>query len=211
MENSNYFNSLPQAAMPVITIPDEQSVKPMIDALIAGGCKVLEITLRTPAGLLAIEYASQQYPDIAVGAGSVVTADDWRAAVKAGAAFLVSPGASEGLYNEYKANPIPWLPGVANASDIIRAIENGLSQVKFFPASVLGGLPALKSYASVFPKIQFCPTGGVKPDAAKDWLSEKMIFAVGGSWFTPAQLVDARDWQGLSDHVKSFWESNKDL
>ena len=104
---------------------------------------------------------------------------------------------------------MPWLPGVANASDLMRAVENGLDQVKFFPAMTLGGLPALKNYAGVFPQVSFCPTGGVKPDEATHWLAEKVIFAVGGSWFTPADLVNAGDWKALEAHIAKFWTGFK--
>ena len=209
MNTTSFFNELPQQVMPVITVPNDDAVKPMIDAIVAGGCKVLEITLRTPAGLKAIAYAREAYPECAVGAGSVLNPDHYKAAVDAGAQFLISPGATDSLYAAHKANPVPWLPGVANASDLMKAVENGLDQVKFFPAMTLGGLPAIKNYAGVFPHVSFCPTGGVKPEAASEWLAEKMIFAVGGSWFTPADLVNAGDWKGLEAHIAKFWASFK--
>lgn len=205
MNTTPFFYSLPQPVMPVITIPDDAAVEPMIDSIVSGGCQVLEITLRTAAGLKAIEYARQKYPEVIVGAGSVLTPDHWRAVEAAGGQFAISPGATEALYEMAQKSSMPWLPGVANASDLMRAVEAGLSQVKFFPAMTLGGLPALRNYASVFPQVSFCPTGGVKPDEASQWLAEPMIFAVGGSWFTPKPLVEARDWSALQAHIADFW------
>jgi len=216
MQAANLLAHLPQPTIPVITVPDEASVKPLIDALVKGGCQILEITLRTPAGLAAIQYARETYKDIIVGAGSVITTDDWQNSISAGAQFLVSPGASETLFKYYSqqltntqqasGSSVVWLPGVATASDMIRAIEHGLTHVKFFPAKTLGGLAALKSYASVFPQLKFCPTGGVNASEAAQWLLEPMIFAVGGSWFTPKELIEKSDWQALQIHVESFWD-----
>lgn len=202
-----FFSRLPQAVMPVITVPSPESVQPMIDAIAAGGCQVLEITLRTEAGLQAISYARQKYPHLVVGAGSVLNQQHWHAALNAGSQFLISPGATEALYSLYAQTPVPWLPGVANASDMMRALDAGVTSVKFFPAMTLGGLPAIKNYAAVFPQLQFCPTGGVKPQEASQWLAESMIFAVGGSWFTPAKLVAKQDWVALEQNIAEFWAS----
>jgi len=201
-KSQTFFSSLPQLVMPVITVPSVDAVHPMIDAIVAGGCQVLEITLRTAAGLKAIEYARQAYPNAVVGAGSVLNPDHWDAAQAAGSQFMISPGATEALYQKYASTQLPWLPGVANASDMMTALDYGCQQVKFFPAMTLGGLSALRNYASVFPQLQFCPTGGVKPEDAAQWLAEPMIFAVGGSWFTPTALIKAQDWQALQRHVE---------
>lgn len=205
MNTTLFWQDLPQPVMPVITIPSSDAVKPMIDAIVAGGCQVLEITLRTEAGLEAIRYASETYPNVVVGAGSVLNAAHWDAAVAAGSQFLISPGATPALFEKNAEGKTPWLPGVANASDIMQALEQGLELVKFFPAVTLGGLPAIRNYVSVFPNMQFCPTGGVKPAEAKYWLAEKGIFAVGGSWFTPKDLVEAGQWDALKAHIAEFW------
>lgn len=205
MNTTLFWQALPQPVMPVITVPDSNAVQPMIDAIVAGGCQILEITLRTPAGLEAIRYASRNYKDVVVGAGSVLNAQHWAAAVEAGSQFLISPGATPALWQKNAQEPMPWLPGVANASDIMQAMEQGLTQVKFFPAATLGGLPAIRNYASVFPTLEFCPTGGVKPADARYWLAEKGVFAVGGSWFTPKDLVAQGQWAGLQAHIAEFW------
>ena len=205
MNTTLFWPNLPQPVMPVITVPSTHAVKPMIDAIVEGGCQVLEITLRTEAGLEAISYASQAHPNVVVGAGSVLNVAHWDAAVKAGSQFLISPGATSALFKKHSEGKIPWLPGVANASDIMQALEQGLEFVKFFPAVTLGGLPAIRNYASVFPQIQFCPTGGVKPADAQYWLAEKSIFAVGGSWFTPKDLVELGQWDALKSHIADFW------
>lgn len=205
MNTTPFFYSLPQPVMPVLTIVDDAAVEPMIDAIVNGGCQVLEITLRTPSGLKAIEYASRTYPDVVVGAGSVLTPAQWSAVEDAGGQFAISPGATESLYARAAQTQLPWMPGVANASDIMRAVEAGLQHVKFFPAMTLGGLPALRNYASVFPALSFCPTGGVKPEQVSEWLAAPMVFAVGGSWFTPKELIEARDWDGLRCHIAQFW------
>lgn len=207
MNTTPFFKTLPQPVMPVITIPSDEAVKPMVDAIVAGGCQVLEITLRTPAGLKAINYAREHYPDAVVGAGSVMTVEQWRAVEDAGGQFIISPGATASLYALNETSLTPWLPGVANASDLMRAAEAGLTHVKFFPAMTLGGLPALQNYASVFPQMHFCPTGGIKPEDLDQWFAKSMIFAVGGSWFTPKHLTQASQWDELKKHITAFWQS----
>ncbi|HEX7820062.1 MAG TPA: bifunctional 4-hydroxy-2-oxoglutarate aldolase/2-dehydro-3-deoxy-phosphogluconate aldolase [Sphingobium sp.] len=170
--------------IPVIVIEDVSHAIPMAQALVAGGLKVLEVTLRTPAGLEAIR-AMRSVPGAIVGAGTVLNAADLDAALEAGAEFIVSPGLTPSLGREAVASGIPFLPGTANASDIMLGLDLGLNHFKFFPAVTSGGIPALKALAGPFGGIKFCPTGGITPQTAPDWLAIEPVLCVGGSWLVP--------------------------
>lgn len=170
--------------IPVIVIEDVSHAIPMAQALVAGGLKVLEVTLRTPAGLEAIR-AMRSVPGAIVGAGTVLNAADLDAALEAGAEFIVSPGLTPSLGKEAVASGIPFLPGTANASDIMLGLDLGLNHFKFFPAVTSGGIPALKALAGPFGGIKFCPTGGITPQTAPDWLAIEPVLCVGGSWLVP--------------------------
>ncbi|CAN5354350.1 bifunctional 4-hydroxy-2-oxoglutarate aldolase/2-dehydro-3-deoxy-phosphogluconate aldolase [soil metagenome] len=170
--------------IPVIVIEDVAHAVPMATALVAGGLRVLEVTLRTPAGLEAIR-AMKQVPGAIVGAGTVLNTRDLDAAIEAGSEFIVSPGLTPSLGKEAVASGIPFLPGTANASDIMLGLDLGLAHFKFFPASTSGGIPALKALAGPFGGIKFCPTGGITPETAPDWLALDPVLCVGGSWLVP--------------------------
>ncbi|MCE7796166.1 bifunctional 4-hydroxy-2-oxoglutarate aldolase/2-dehydro-3-deoxy-phosphogluconate aldolase [Sphingobium sufflavum] len=170
--------------IPVIVIEDVAHAIPMAQALVAGGLKVLEVTLRTPAGLEAIRLM-KDVPGAIVGAGTVLNAADLDASLEAGAEFIVSPGLTPSLGKEAVASGIPFLPGTANASDIMLGLDLGLTHFKFFPASTSGGIPALKALAGPFGNIKFCPTGGITPETAPDWLAVEPVLCVGGSWLVP--------------------------
>lgn len=167
--------------IPVLVIDDAAHARPIAQALVAGGLRVLEVTLRTPAALEAIREM-KQVPGAIVGAGTVLNPADLRASIDAGAEFIVSPGLTEPLGCAASDSGVPFLPGVANASDIMRGLDLGLSHFKFFPAMAAGGLPALKSLAAPFGQAKFCPTGGITLDTAADWLSLEPVLCVGGSW-----------------------------
>ncbi|MFT8612078.1 MAG: bifunctional 4-hydroxy-2-oxoglutarate aldolase/2-dehydro-3-deoxy-phosphogluconate aldolase [Gluconobacter oxydans] len=170
--------------MPVLVVNDVALARPMAEALVAGGLSTLEVTLRTPCALEAIEEMSK-VPGALVGAGTVLNPSDMDRAVKAGARFIVSPGLTEALAKASVEHDVPFLPGVANAGDIMRGLDLGLSRFKFFPAVTNGGIPALKSLASVFgSNVRFCPTGGITEESAPDWLALSSVACVGGSWVT---------------------------
>ncbi len=167
--------------IPVLVVDDVAHAIPLAQALVAGGLPVLEVTLRTAAALDVIR-AMASVPGAVVGAGTVLSAQDLALAADAGARFIVSPGLSEPLGAAARASGLPFLPGVATASDIIRALDQGFNRLKFFPATASGGLPALKAMASVFGAVRFCPTGGITEASAPDWLAEPAVACVGGSW-----------------------------
>jgi 2-dehydro-3-deoxyphosphogluconate aldolase/(4S)-4-hydroxy-2-oxoglutarate aldolase len=167
--------------IPVLVIDDIAHAKPIAEALVAGGLRVLEVTLRTDAGLDAIREM-KQVPGAIVGAGTVVDVAGLNAAIAAGSEFIVSPGLTDRLGAAAVESGIPFLPGVANAGDIMRGLDLGLTHFKFFPAEANGGLPALKSLIGPFGQCKFCPTGGIKQETASDWLGVPEILCVGGSW-----------------------------
>jgi 2-dehydro-3-deoxyphosphogluconate aldolase / (4S)-4-hydroxy-2-oxoglutarate aldolase len=167
--------------IPVLVIEDVSHARPIAEALVAGGLTVLEVTLRTAAALEVIAEMKKVEGAI-VGAGTIVDIPGLESAIAAGAEFIVSPGLTENLGKAAVAKGIPFLPGVANAGDIMRGLELGLSHFKFFPAEANGGLPALKSLIGPFGQCKFCPTGGIKQETAGDWLAVPEILCVGGSW-----------------------------
>ncbi|MBA4766163.1 MAG: bifunctional 4-hydroxy-2-oxoglutarate aldolase/2-dehydro-3-deoxy-phosphogluconate aldolase [Porphyrobacter sp.] len=175
--------------IPVIVIEDEAHAVPLAEALVAGGLRVLEVTLRTPAALPAIR-AMKQVPGAIVGAGTVTNPRDLDAALEAGSEFIVSPGLTDNLGRAAIAAGVPFLPGIANAGDIMRGLDLGLDRFKFFPAMAAGGLPALKALAAPFGNVRFCPTGGISLDNAPQWLAFDPVLCVGGSWVSPKGAPD---------------------
>ncbi|MCP3733028.1 bifunctional 4-hydroxy-2-oxoglutarate aldolase/2-dehydro-3-deoxy-phosphogluconate aldolase [Sphingomonas sp. MG17] len=172
------------AVIPVLVIDDASTARPLAEALVRGGLKVLEVTLRTPAALDAIREMKQVTGAI-VGAGTVVSTDQFAQVMDAGAEFIVSPGLTERLGSVIVESGVPFLPGVASAGDIMRGYDLGLRHFKFFPAETSGGLRALKALAAPFHEAKFCPTGGISPATAPDWLGFDPVLCVGGSWVTP--------------------------
>lgn len=170
--------------IPVLVIDDVATARPLAQALVAGGLRVLEVTLRTPAALEAIAEM-KQVPGAIVGAGTVVSAEQFEQVMAAGAEFIVSPGLTERLAAPIIASGVPFLPGIANAGDIMRGLDLGLTHFKFFPAEASGGLKALKALAGPFYQCRFCPTGGVTEATAPEWLAFAPVLCVGGSWVTP--------------------------
>jgi 2-dehydro-3-deoxyphosphogluconate aldolase/(4S)-4-hydroxy-2-oxoglutarate aldolase len=175
--------------IPVLVIDDAATARPLAEALVAGGLRVLEVTLRTPAALEAIAEMKKVDGAI-VGAGTVVNADQFDRAMAAGAEFIVSPGLSERLGERIVASGVPYLPGVATAGDIMRGLDLGLTTFKFFPAATSGGLPALKALAAPFSQCRFCPTGGITEATAPDWLTFGPVECVGGSWVTGGTMAE---------------------
>ena len=170
--------------IPVLVIDDVGHALPVARALVAGGLRVLEVTLRTPAALEAIT-AMKSVEGAIVGAGTVTNPDELKAAIDAGAEFIVSPGLTDRLGQAAVDAGIPFLPGTACAADIMRGLDLGLTHFKFFPASTSGGLPALKALAAPFYQARFCPTGGISAATAPEWLAFDRVLCVGGSWVVP--------------------------
>jgi 2-dehydro-3-deoxyphosphogluconate aldolase/(4S)-4-hydroxy-2-oxoglutarate aldolase len=175
--------------IPVIVIDDVAHAVPLAEALVAGGLRVLEVTLRTPAALSAIR-AMKEVEGAIVGAGTVTSPRDLDAALEAGSEFIVSPGLTDTLGKAAIASGVPFLPGIANAGDIMRGLDLGLDRFKFFPAMAAGGLPALKALAAPFGQCRFCPTGGISLDNAREWLAFDPVLCVGGSWVAPKGAPD---------------------
>ena len=182
--------------IPVLVIDDVAAARLLAEALVAGGLPALEVTLRTPSALEAIR-AMSDVPGGVVGAGTLVTPDDVRAAKQAGATFGVSPGATDALIAACEAEDLPLLPGAATASEAMRLLERGYDMLKFFPAEASGGAPALKAIGAPLPQISFCPTGGVSPSNAATYLSLPNVICAGGSWVAPKDLVANGDWAGI--------------
>lgn len=180
----------------VVTIADAAHAAPLARALVAGGVPAIEITLRTPAALAAIEAAARVEGAV-VGVGTVTSVQDLRAAADAGAVFAVSPGATPRLLEAALGGPAPLLPGVATASELMMAMELGYSRFKFFPAEAAGGQAVLKGLAGPFPQAIFCPTGGINLDNARQYLALPTVACVGGSWLAPEKLMAAGDWAGI--------------
>ncbi|MFT6165294.1 MAG: 2-dehydro-3-deoxyphosphogluconate aldolase/(4S)-4-hydroxy-2-oxoglutarate aldolase [Zhongshania aliphaticivorans] len=180
--------------IPVIVIDRAEDAVPLATALYNGGLKVLEVTLRTEFGLAAISAIRKALPDAVVGAGTVVTAEDVRNAKAAGAEFLVSPGCTLTLLEAARAEGIPLLPGVNSPSEAMLLLEQGQRHLKFFPAEAAGGVPMLKSILGPLPQLRFCPTGGINPDNAMEYLSLANVACVGGTWMLDKAAIAAGDW-----------------
>jgi 2-dehydro-3-deoxyphosphogluconate aldolase/(4S)-4-hydroxy-2-oxoglutarate aldolase len=175
--------------IPVIVIDEVDHAVPLAEALVAGGLRVLEVTLRTPAAILAIREMSQ-VPGAIVGAGTVLNPEQLDRALAAGSEFIVSPGLTEPLGRAAVDGGVPFLPGVATSGEIMRGLDLGLTHFKFFPAVAAGGIPALKAIGGPFADVRFCPTGGITEASAPEWLSLDQVLCVGGSWIAPRGPVD---------------------
>lgn len=182
--------------VPVIVINDVAHARPLAEALVKGGLPALEVTLRTPCALEAIAEMAKVEGGV-VGAGTLLTPSDVKAAKAAGAKFGVSPGATDKLLDACEAEDLPTLPGVATSSEAMKMLERGYTMLKFFPAEANGGAPALKAIGAPLPALSFCPTGGVSPQNAENYLSLSNVVCCGGSWVVPAKLMDAGDWEGI--------------
>jgi 2-dehydro-3-deoxyphosphogluconate aldolase / (4S)-4-hydroxy-2-oxoglutarate aldolase len=186
--------------IPVLVIEDVDTAVPLARALCRGGLTVLEVTLRTPAGLTSIERIAAEVPEAIVGVGTVLTREDLEQSAKAGARFAVTPGLTDALA---APGPIPLLPGAATASEIMRALDEGFRFLKFFPAVPAGGVGALKALAGPFADITFCPTGGVDAANADDFLALPNVICVGGSWVAPTAAVRSGDWSRIESLARA--------
>ncbi len=184
--------------IPVIVLQRVQDAVPLAEALLAGGVKVLEVTMRTPVALQCIEAIAKALPEAVVGAGTVRSAADAQAALDAGSRFAVSPGYTSALGAACGRIGLPLLPGVATASEVMAAQADGLAFLKFFPAMQAGGIPMLKALGGPFPDVAFCPTGGITLDTAPQFLALPNVKVCGGSWLTPADAVASGDWARIT-------------
>jgi 2-dehydro-3-deoxyphosphogluconate aldolase/(4S)-4-hydroxy-2-oxoglutarate aldolase len=183
--------------IPVIVLNDVAHAVPMARALVAGGIRMLEVTLRTPQALACMEAIAKEVPDAVVGAGTVRSAADAKAAANAGAKFAVSPGYTSAVGQACRDQGLSLLPGVASGSEIMMAQEDGYTELKFFPAMQAGGPAMLKAWGGPFFDVRFCPTGGVTPQNASEFLSLSNVACVGGSWLVPADALAKGDWSRI--------------
>jgi 2-dehydro-3-deoxyphosphogluconate aldolase/(4S)-4-hydroxy-2-oxoglutarate aldolase len=195
--------------MPVMVIQNLEDAVPLARALVAGGIKVLEITLRTPIALEAIRLISQQVEEAIVGAGTIITTAQLQAAEEAGAVFAISPGLTPTLLAAANAGNIALIPGISTLSELLLGMEYGLDHFKFFPAENVGGIPMLKAIAGPVPNVTFCPTGGISPENYKHYLQLSNVACVGGSWLAPADAVKAKNWAKVTELAKQAIENAK--
>lgn len=184
--------------IPVVVLDRPEDALPLANALLEGGIDIAEVTFRTQAAQAAIRLISQEVPDMLVGAGTVISNQQFDQAVKAGGQFIVSPGLDLDLVHKAKAANIPIFPGALTPSEIMQAIKAGLDVVKFFPAGNFGGLSTIKSLSAPFNQLQFMPTGGVNKDNLKDFLALDQIIAVGGSWICSQSLIKEKKWTEIT-------------
>ena len=195
--------------IPVIVLNDVAHAVPLARALVAGGIRMLEVTLRTPQALACIERIAKEVPEAVVGAGTVRSAADAQAAAMAGALFAVSPGFTAAVGQACRDQGLPLLPGVATGSEIMLAQEEGYTQLKFFPAMQAGGVAMLKAFNGPFGDVRFCPTGGVTLANAPEFLALPNVVCVGGSWIVPGEAVLAGDWERITQLAKDTAQLKK--
>lgn len=186
-----------ERVVPVLTIANLSTANPLAHALIRGGLRVLEITFRTPVAAAALRAIADSVPEAIVGAGTVVDPRQVARAAEAGARFIVSPGFSADVAEASAVASLPYLPGVATATEIMAALALGLDRLKLFPAAQVGGVAAVRALSAPFPEVRFCPTGGVDGRSILEYLALPQVFAVGGSWMVPPEAVAAGDWQWI--------------
>lgn len=192
--------------IPVVALDDPAHAVPLAKALLRGGIRTIEMTLRTPAGLPAIEHIAAEVPEIVVGAGTVTEPSQVGRAVDAGARYLVTPGCTDRLLDHVEAVGVPYLAGVSTVSEAMRLAERGANAMKFFPAEPSGGVPYLKAIAGPLPHLRFCPTGGIGPGNAASYLALPNVGCVGGSWLTPKDLLVGGEWGRIEDLAREAAE-----
>ena len=212
--NQRHWKITPETVMrqgpviPVMVIERLEHAVPIARALLAGGVRVLEITLRTSAALDAIAAISRDVPEAIVGAGTVTSEADLKAVTLAGAMFAISPGLTPGLLETANRGEIALIPGIATVSELMTGIELGYDHFKFFPAQVAGGVQALKAIAGPFPRITFCPTGGITFENYRDYLALKNVACVGGSWLCTTSAVEHQDWESITRAARAAVDFN---
>lgn len=180
--------------IPVVVLRDAEHAVPLARALVAGGVRIVEVTLRSAVALSAIERIAAEVPDVLVGAGTLTSPSQVKEAAAAGAGFLVSPGSTPPLLDAMTGTGLPFLPGVSTVSEVLGLLERGITELKFFPAEAAGGRAYLKAIAGPLPQVRFCPTGGITPRTAPDYLALPNVGCIGGSWLAPADALLTSDW-----------------
>lgn len=209
---ANIFDQLQQLGIvPVVVLENAKDAEPLAKALVEGGLPCAEVTFRTDAAEESIRIMSEKYPEMLVGAGTVLTTEQVDRAVAAGAKFIVSPGLNPRIVKYCVEKNIPICPGCTNPSDIEQALENGLKVVKFFPAEPAGGLPMIKAMAAPYVGVKFMPTGGIKPSNVRSYLEYDRIIACGGSWMVPGDLVNSGDFDKIKELTKEAVEIVKEV
>jgi len=193
--------------IPVLVIDKVSHAVPLAKALLAGGIKVLEVTLRTDCALDAIAKIAEQVPEAIIGAGTVITNQQFKEAKSAGAQFVISPGLTDSLLDHAASSNTPFIPGISTVSELMKGMDRGLTEFKFFPAEANGGVPALKALAAVFPKVHFCPTGGITINNASHYLTLPNVVCVGGSWLATPQLLNDENF----DEITQFAQQSSSL
>ena len=184
--------------VPVVTIDDADDAPRIVAALVSGGLSVVEITLRTPAGIEAVRRAVAEVPEAIVGVGSVTDAAAATAAIDAGATFIVSPGIDDGVITTARDQGVPVIPGIATATELMRALRLGVDVVKLFPAGVVGGVDMIDALSALWPEVRFMPTGGISPANLRSYLARPQVLAVGGSWIASKAAVASGDWTSIA-------------
>ena len=192
--------------IPVVSIEKASSALPLAEALFEGGIGIMEITLRTPQALEAIEIVSKQMPSMCVGAGTVLNESQFAQVQERGASFVISPGMTQSLLEYSSKSEVPFIPGVATASDIMQGLEYDLNAFKLFPANIVGGPKAIASFKGPFKDVLFCPTGGINLNNAAEYLNLENVLCVGGTWVSPSSLLKAGDYKQISRICKSSLE-----
>ena len=185
--------------VPAIVINKLEHAVPLAKALVAGGVRVLEVTLRTACAMDAIKAIAKEVPDAIIGAGTVLNAAQLAEVTAAGAQFAISPGLTEDLLKAANAGSIPLIPGISTVSELMLGLDAGLREFKFFPAEANGGVKALQAIAGPFPQVRFCPTGGITPNNYRDYLALKSVLCIGGSWLVPADALESGDYARITD------------
>lgn len=196
LDSSEVFASGP--VVPVLVIENVEDAVPIAEAMMAGGIKVLEVTLRTPAAIEVIRQIATNCPDAIVGAGTVTNAKQLQQVTEAGAKFAISPGLTSDLLDAGNDGSIALIPGIASISELMKGLDKGYTHFKFFPAEASGGVQSLKSIGGPFPDVRFCPTGGINPGNYKDYLSLHNVMCCGGSWLCPDVVVKEKRWQEIT-------------
>lgn len=205
IDSSEVFASGP--VVPVLVIENVEDAVPIANALMAGGIKVLEVTLRTPAAIDVIREIATHCPDAIVGAGTVTNATQLKQVTDAGAKFAISPGLTEELLEAGNDGSIALIPGIASISELMLGLDKGYSHFKFFPAEASGGVQSLKSIGGPFPNVRFCPTGGINPGNYKDYLALSNVMCCGGSWLCPDAVVKEKRWEEITRLAKAATEN----
>jgi 2-dehydro-3-deoxyphosphogluconate aldolase/(4S)-4-hydroxy-2-oxoglutarate aldolase len=195
--------------IPVLTIERLKDAVPLARALVAGGVRTLEVTLRTPVAIEAAKAMMTEVPEAIVGIGTIVSAADLSQAERLGARFGISPGATPELLQAAAQSRLPFAPGVATASELMQALAHGFDLVKFFPAEQAGGIKGLRALGGPFPQVRFCPTGGIGDANAASWLAEPNVVAVGGSWLCPPAEIRLGNWTGITAMCERTMKSLK--